>query len=184
MNDDDAWLIAEEIPRLRRFARTLARDGAAADDLVQDAPERAVRKCGLSSRRGSLRTWLQRLLFNGFSTSLRSAADAGSRSRSRTRRRWRRRRDRRAPPFVREIGAAMARLPPDQRAAIALKPVEGLPDDEGADALGGPVGTLRSRLFRGRETLRALVDLEPAGAPDSAASEIEADARPRLRRVK
>ena len=160
MDDDDAWLIAEEIPRLRRYARTLTRDAAAADDLVQDALERAMRKWALWRRRGSLRAWLYRLLYNVFLNQLARARRRGvevaveeTPALS-------------APPrqedaaFCREIAAAMAALPADQRAALALTAVEGLSYDEAADVLGVPVGTLRSRLFRGRETLRALVDLE------------------------
>lgn len=70
----------------------------------------------------------------------------------------------------RDIAAAMQTLPPEQRAAIALTAVEGLSYDEAADALGIPVGTLRSRLSRGRDQLREIYE----GAGEA----------PRLRRVK
>src|SRR5690606_13303251 len=69
-----------------------------------------------------------------------------------------------------DIAAAMLHLPAEQRAAIALTAVEGMSYDEAAGVLGIPVGTLRSRLSRGREQLRRLY-VEPA-------------VRPMLRRVK
>src|SRR5690606_24852474 len=70
----------------------------------------------------------------------------------------------------RDIAAAMRALPHEQRAAIALTAVEGFSYDEAADVLGVPVGTLRSRLSRGREKLRELY----IGSEDA----------PRLRQVK
>lgn len=152
------WLIAREIPRLRRYALALTRDPVAADDLVQDTLERAIRKRHLWKRHGSLRGWLYRILYHVFlNQSVR-----------------RKRRAREvdlddAPEPVapgspeaglvrRDIVAAMQELPAEQRAAIALTAVEGLSYDEAAAALDIPVGTLRSRLSRGRERLRESFD--------------------------
>jgi RNA polymerase sigma-70 factor (ECF subfamily) len=175
MNDDDAWLIANEIPRLRRYARTLTQDAAAADDLVQDALERAMRKWRLWGRRGSLRAWLYRLLYNVFLNQVARARHRGVEVAVEEGPALATAPRQEDAALCREIGAAMAALPPEQRAAIALTAVEGLSYDEAAKALDIPIGTLRSRLFRGRETLRALLDLAP---------EAEAAERPRLRRVK
>jgi RNA polymerase sigma-70 factor (ECF subfamily) len=61
------------------------------------------------------------------------------------------------------VQAAMARLPEDQRAAISLVLIEGLPYKEAAEVLEIPIGTLTSRLARGREVLQRL--LEPPGDP-------------------
>lgn len=152
------WLIAREIPRLRRYALALTRDPAAADDLVQDTLERAIRKRHLWKRHGSLRGWLYRMLYNVFL--------------NQTPRRQRRAREidlDDAPEPVapgspetgllqRDIVTAMQALPAEQRAAIALTAVEGLSYDEAAAALEIPVGTLRSRLSRGRERLRETFD--------------------------
>lgn len=152
------WLIAREIPRLRRYALALTRDPAAADDLVQDTLERALRKRHLWRRKGSLRGWLYRILYHVF-------LNQGPR-----RRRHAREVDLDDAPepvapgsaeaalVRRDIVAAMQDLPAEQRAAIALTAVEGLSYDEAAAALDIPVGTLRSRLSRGRERLRESFD--------------------------
>lgn len=160
--DDTRWLIAREIPRLRRYALALAGSPEAADDLVQDCLERAIRKHHLWSRRGSVRSWLYRILYNVFLNQANqrdhlrrqipvealsaeaTAAAAASPARQ-------------VDQIVcREIGAAMRALPVDQRAAIVLTAVEELSYDEAAEVLGIPVGTLRSRLSRGREKLREI----------------------------
>lgn len=152
------WLIAREIPRLRRYALALTRDPVAADDLVQDTLERAIRKRHLWKRHGSLRGWLYRILYHIF-------LNQASRRRKRASEV-----DLDAAPELatagtpetalvrRDIVTAMQELPPEQRAAIALTAVEGLSYDEAAVALDIPVGTLRSRLSRGRERLRETFD--------------------------
>jgi RNA polymerase sigma-70 factor (ECF subfamily) len=58
------------------------------------------------------------------------------------------------------VQAAMARLPEDQRVAVSLVLVEGLPYKEAAEVLEIPMGTLTSRLARGREALQALLGAE------------------------
>jgi len=155
--DEVAWLMAREIPRLRRYALALAGEPAAADDLVQDSLERAIRKRHLWQRYGSIRAWLYRILFNVYLN-------------QRTQRTQRQRQlplegvaDALAVPAPQEhridctdIATAMHDLPDEQRAAILLTALEGLSYDEAAAILDIPVGTLRSRLSRGRDRLRAL----------------------------
>lgn len=169
--DDVKVLIANEIPRLRRYALVLADDPHAADDLVQDCLERAIRKRHLWARRGSLRSWLYRILYNVF-------VNQGTRRR-RTREEvtldglsapLAEAPDQESKVVFREISDAMQHLPDEQRAAIALTAVEGFAYDEAAAALGIPIGTLRSRLHRGRETLREVY--------------ADGETRPALRRVK
>lgn len=157
--DEVKWMMAKEIPQLRRYAFILTGDIHAADDLVQDCLERAIRKRHLWKRHGSIRSWLYRILYNVFLNS---------------RSRWNRSRSHIALDDVpsslaeparqehgiacREISEALRRLPPEQSAAIALTAIQGFSYDEASKILGVPVGTVRSRLFRGRETLRALFD--------------------------
>lgn len=163
--DEVKWLMAREIPRLRRYALALTNNSDAADDLVQDCIERAIRKRHLWKQRGSMRAWLYRILYNVFINQ--------STHRNRVRRHvdldemdgslseTARQEDRVA---CQDIAAAMQRLPPDQRAAIVLTAVEELSYDEAAGVLGIPIGTLRSRLSRGRERLRELY-ADPEQAP-------------------
>ena len=151
---ESKWLMAREIPRLRRYALTLTRDPVAADDLVQDTLERAIRKRHLWRARGSMRSWLYRILYNvfinqharrkrrGTEVALDAAPEPSEPSSAEQR------------IACRAIVQAMQELPVEQRAAIALVAIEGLEYDEAAAALGIPVGTLRSRLSRGRDRLR------------------------------
>jgi RNA polymerase sigma-70 factor, ECF subfamily len=161
--DELQWLIAREIPHLRRYALALLRDTDAADDLVQDCLERALRKRCLWRRQGSMRSWLFRMLYNVFLNTKNS-----------------RQRERLTVPLeviaptmaesprqekyveCRNIAEALDQLPEPQYAAIILIALEGLSYDEAAWILRVPVGTLRSRLSRGRETLRTL---RPGSAP-------------------
>ena len=183
--DDTNWLIAREIPRLRRYALTLVNEPEAADDLVQDTLERAIRKRHQWRRRGAIRSWLYQILYRVFLNKCAASAkerrnigldDVPQLSA-------------RAPQedqaHCRDITLAMQRLPHDQRAAIALTAVEGLSYDEAAEVLDIPIGTLRSRLSRGREVLRTLCpEHEHDGADEQSPAVDGAAARPMLRRVK
>ena len=62
---------------------------------------------------------------------------------------------------LRDLEAALAKLPGEQRQVILLVGLEGLPYEEVASILRVPVGTVRSRLSRGRDQLRKLMDMEP-----------------------
>ena len=157
------------LPRLRRFARALVRDSADADDLVQTSVERALQRRDQWRPGTRLDSWMFTLM--------RHAWVDETRSRTRRRRVF-------SPPeagehvagddagtierrlHAREVEAAMARLPEDQRLAVALVLVEGLSYREAADVLGTPIGTLTSRLVRGRQALMAVLgeDAVPGSA--------------------
>lgn len=154
--DDVRWLIARELPYLRRCARALVGDPDTADELVQDAVERALRKRHLWRPGGNLRGWLYRLMYNvmvnrkkdrpgveRFAVPIEAVAERGQPAGQETR------------VEARAVAEALHRLPFEQRAAIVLTGLEGLSYDEAAFALGIPVGTLRSRIHRGRAGLRA-----------------------------
>src|SRR4029450_10366923 len=155
--DELQWLIAREIPFLHRYALALLRNPDAADDLVQDCLERALRKCQLWQRQGSMRSWLFRMLYHVFlntrqtrhreSLSVPLEAIESTLAESP-----------RQEQYIecRDIADTLAQLPEQQYAAIILIALEGLSYHEAAWMLGIPVGTLRSRLSRGRETLRTL----------------------------
>lgn len=165
--DPFEWQLEQEIPHLRRYARALTQDSARADDLVQDCLERALRKWTRWRMEGRLRSWLFRMLYRLYLNQLRSQ---GSRRKDRSLE------DLPHEPSVPaqqaghaeclDILHAMALIGPDQREAILLVALEDMSYDEAAWVLGIPVGTLRSRISRGRAQLRILCGDAPDDAPD------------------
>lgn len=154
--------IEAEIPRLRRYARALTRDVTLADDLVQDCLARAIGKLHLWQTGTDLRAWLFTILHNQFVNHVRRAVREGATvgltdSEPLLTR---------APPQghrleLRDLERALAKLPEEQRSAILLVGLEGMRYEEVATILNVPVGTIRSRLSRGREALRKLLDSAP-----------------------
>lgn len=153
--DDIVWLMSQEIGPLRRYATALTNDPHLADDLVQDTLERAMRKRRQWGGKGSLRSWLFRILYrqflNGRTARSRRPELLAANDEMPQGVTGAAQEDRMA---CSEISEAMQRLPQDQRAALVLTVVEGLAYDEAAQVLDIPVGTLRSRLSRAREALR------------------------------
>jgi len=161
-NDGDFLLQAFErelltlLPRLRRFARALARDAGDADDLLQAALERALKARSQWQAGTRLDAWMMRIVRNCWIDETRS-------------------RGRRARTFadeaagegvcgdahldverragMRDVGRAMDALSADQREVVALVLVEGMAYREAADILDIPMGTLTSRLTRARQAL-------------------------------
>lgn len=163
---DDSRQLQACLPGLRRYARALA--GALhADDLVQDTVERAWRKLDQWQRGGEMRPWLFSIMHNLHVDQLRrpgldlqeldddTVLPAPERAPGQA-------------IAIGEMDAALARLPLGQREVILLVALEQMPYEQVAATLGIPVGTVMSRLSRGREKLRALLDGRPAsghGAP-------------------
>ena len=157
--------IEAEIPRLRRYARVLVHDLSGADDLVQDCLTRALGKLHLWQEGTNLRAWLFAILHNQHVNQIRRNLRAGrliqldeadpqlSRPASQDKR-----------LELRDLERALSQLPEEQRAAILLVGVEGFAYQQVADILGIPTGTVRSRISRGRDALRRMMDAEP-GSP-------------------
>ena len=149
---DSAEIVAH-IPRLRRYARALAGDSHRADDLVQDTLERALAKFHLWRRGSDMRAWMFAIMHNVFVNQLKQrrelaldeATEAGLEGAPRA-----------DVLELRDLDAALARLPVEQREVLLLIGLEQLSYAEASEALGVPVGTVMSRLSRGRERLRAL----------------------------
>ncbi len=157
--------IVEHIPRLRRYARALVGRAGEADDLVQDTLARAMDRLHTWRPERDLRVWLFALMHNlhvdqgrarrarpevalGEEALAAPAPGAGE------------------PPDVlahRRLAWALARLPEPQRQVVLLVSLEQLTYDEVARALELPVGTVMSRLSRGRAALRALLQGEGLG---------------------
>jgi RNA polymerase sigma-70 factor (ECF subfamily) len=149
--------IVDLLPRLRRFARTLTRDPHDADDLVQIAVERALARSEQLRPDSRLSSWMFGILRNAWIDETRTrgrrnqvfapealgenVGDATSETHT----------------DVLSVQDAMARLPDEQRVAVGLVLVEGLSYKEAAEIMGVPVGTLTSRLARGREALQAML---------------------------
>jgi RNA polymerase sigma-70 factor, ECF subfamily len=149
--------IVDLLPRLRRFARTLARDPHDADDLVQVAVERALARSEQLRPESRLSSWMFGILRNAWIDE--------SRARGRRNRIF-------APEELGEnvgdasseshaealsLQDALARLPDEQRTAVGLVLVEGLSYKEAAEIMGVPIGTLTSRLARGRDALQSML---------------------------
>jgi len=150
----DSTEIAAHIPRLRRYARALAGDSHRADDLVQDTLERALAKGHLWRRGSDMRAWMFAIMHNVFINQLKrrrelaldEADEAGLEGAPRS-----------DPLELRDLDAALKRLPAEQREVLLLVGLEQLSYSEASQALNVPVGTVMSRLSRGRERLRVLM---------------------------
>jgi len=153
------------LPRLRRFARTLTRHVHDADDLAQVALERALLRAaqwrapapGATQEQieTAVRSWMFGIVKNAWIDNRRAhqrerrvvtgedgMAEVADGSHS-------------ALEEGLSIAAAMERLPEEQQLAVSLVLIEGLSYQEAADIMEVPVGTLTSRLSRGREALAA-----------------------------
>lgn len=142
------------LPRLRRFARTLAPTADAADDLVQEACARAIENAGRMRAGAPLDRWLFRVIRN-------LAIDEGRRAGTRLGRGTVEAAEAVAPALTDrahgeghvaagELRDAVLGLPDGMAAALLLVSVEGYTYREAADILGVPPGTVMSRVSRGR----------------------------------
>jgi RNA polymerase sigma-70 factor (ECF subfamily) len=154
--------IEAEIPRLRRYARALTRDAVSADDLVQDCLTRALGKLHLWKQGSDLRAWLFTILHNQYVNNIRRAVREGAAvSLNETEPMLSRAPQQGRRLELRDLERAIARLPEEQRSVILLIGLEGMRYEEVAAILDVPVGTVRSRLSRGREALRRLTGTVP-----------------------
>lgn len=151
-------LIEEHIPRLRRYARALVGDRARADDLVQDTLERAWGKFHLWRRGSDLRAWLFSIMHNVYVNGVRKnsaapmllpleddALDVPMRAAQED------------GLQVRDVHAALGCLSQEQREVLLLVGLEEMRYEEVAKVLDVPLGTVMSRLSRGRERLRQIM---------------------------
>lgn len=154
--------IEAEIPRLRRYARALTRDVITADDLVQDCLTRALGKLHLWQQGSDLRAWLFTILHNQYVNYIRRAVREGAAVGLNENEPLLRRAPQQGKRLeLRDLERAIAKLPEEQRAVILLVGLEGMRYEEVAAVLDVPVGTIRSRLSRGREALRRLTGMVP-----------------------
>src|SRR5690348_514657 len=152
--------LAGLLPRLRRFAHALSRNSADADDLTQATIERALRSRGQWQPGTRLDSWSYRIMRNLWIDMARSQARRTARE-APEEEGLNVGEDRRdamdAAVDLHRIMDAMARLPDEQREVVALILVEGFGYREVSEMLGLPIGTVSSRLVRGRSALLAMV---------------------------
>ena len=152
--------LASLLPRLRRFAHSLARDSADADDLTQATIERALKSRDQWQPGTRLDSWAYRIMRNLWidtarARSRKSAREAPEEEGLNIGDDPREAMD--ASLDLKRVMAAMARLPDEQREVVALILVEGFGYREVSEMLSLPIGTVSSRLVRGRTALLAMV---------------------------
>jgi len=156
METDWEKQVLELIPRLRRYARVLARHRNNADDLVQDCLERAWAKRHTWQSGSDLRAWLFAIMHNVFVNSIRVKQLPTEQLQEETQSVHYE-----APEnsyLLRDFERCLAHLKPDTREVIVLACLEQMPYKEIAEVTDIPIGTVMSRLSRGREQLRLLMD--------------------------
>ena len=163
----EAASLEAHIPGLRRFARALVRgDRERADDLVQDSLERALSRWHLRRAEGDLRGWLYTILYNRFVSEQhrqrrRGVHDALTEAVEAELPQMKGGQDEALEH--RDLLRAFAALPQEQRAVLLLVGIEDLSYEQAARVIGVPIGTIMSRLSRGRERLRQLMERDFAG---------------------
>jgi RNA polymerase sigma-70 factor (ECF subfamily) len=144
---------------LRRYARALLGDPQEADELVQECLLRALARPHFWRRVKNVRAYLFAIMHNAYVDQMAARRRVGTPvglDQVVTRLSH--------PPVqhatleLRDMASALSRLPGEQREVVLLVALEGLSYQETADALGIPLGTVMSRLSRGRDALRRLVD--------------------------
>lgn len=157
--------IIGQLGSLRRYARSLTRDSAEAEDLVHDALVRAYERRGTFRSGGNLRAWLLSIVHNAFIDGLRSRKSEAVRVEQAG---YLVDASLQAPQEhsirLAQVREAFFKLPDEQRSALHLVAIEGLTYSQAAEASGVPLGTLMSRIGRARAALRAMEDKLPARA--------------------
>lgn len=173
--DDLIYLIEPMIPALRRYARSLVRDHALADDLVQDCLERVIAQWSTRRDINSTRSWVFAILHNLAMNALRQTRARASHislddaDESALIARATQEDQLHYGELLRSIDA----LPNEQRSVLLLVSVEDISYAEVAKILEIPIGTVMSRLSRGRAKLLNLIEGDETVLP-----------RPVLRSVK
>jgi RNA polymerase sigma-70 factor (ECF subfamily) len=159
-------LIEAEIPRLRRYARYLARDADRADDLVQECLMRAIARVDSWTPGTNLRAWLFVILRNCHINEVRRGQRISLVGETTT--------DYEVVPTpasqeahvsLLEVRDAYLNLSEEHREVLLLVAIEGLQYEEAAAILEIPVGTIRSRLSRARQALRDALEGDGAMMP-------------------
>lgn len=153
--------LVRHLPKFRRFALSLARNQADADDLVQAGFERALAKASSYNPAYKIETWVFKIIQNYWTDQMRKKARRGTtvdldQAYSLIGEDGRRSVETRDLSFKARL--AIEQLPEEHRSVVALVLVNGESYKDAADILGVPVGTVMSRLYRARQTLMKQLD--------------------------
>lgn len=157
------------IPALRRYARALLRSRQDADDLVHECLVRALDKLHTRRDGGDMRAWLFAIMHNVFISQRRQSRRQAAKPEQEPTADIRIEAGQETALLFRDVVREFYKLSDEQRQAMLLVSVEDLSYAEAARVMGVPIGTVMSRLSRGRQRLRQVSQGEP---------------RPSLRRVK
>jgi RNA polymerase sigma-70 factor (ECF subfamily) len=164
-----AQQIEVHVPALMRYARALAHNPTAAEDLVQECVVRALTKASLYKPGTNLRAWLFTILHNLYISDMRrnkkwkeaanpeAALNALSVAPRQTH-----------AVMLRAVREAMRRLPSQQKMILYFIGVEGKSYKEVSRELGIPVGTVKSRCSRARDSLQQELDNRTVSIPHAA----------------
>ena len=157
----DSSAILAEIPRLRRYARALLGDRAAADDLVQDTLERAWSRLHQWRAGSNMRAWLFGIMHNLRVDQLRRPR-LSTQSIDADEFELQTRATQADALELRDLESALGHLADEQREILLLVALEEMSYADIASTLGIPIGTVMSRLSRGRERLRLIMEGQSA----------------------
>jgi RNA polymerase sigma-70 factor (ECF subfamily) len=169
--------LLDAIPRVRRYARTLAFDATVADDLTQQTLERALSHWRQFDPQREMGVWLLSIAHNAHMDTVRREARMTVTDPAELQRVQ----DAGGGDMGQDVGlrmdlqSALALLPAEQREPLLLVCVEQLSYAEVAEVMHIPIGTVMSRVCRGRAVLRQFLDGQPRPVVPAAA--------PTLRRV-
>lgn len=168
--------ILAAVPRLRAFAVSLCGSMDRADDLVQETLLKALANIDSFRPGTNLTAWLFTILRNHFRSEYRKRRREVEDVDGRHTETLRSQPEQMARIELNEFRAALTRLPPDQREALVLVGASGFSYEEAAQICGCAVGTIKSRLSRGRSHLATILQVESAAdfGPDASTRAIMA----------
>ena len=146
------------IPSLRSFARGLCGQREMADDLAQDAMMRGWAARASFTPGTNFRAWMFVILRNRFYTTIRRDKFTAHWDPEAAERLLVEAPAQQDAIHVADVAAALQKLPPEQREVLLLIGANGLSYEEAAEVIGCALGTVKSRLARGREALALLIN--------------------------
>lgn len=156
--------LIEHLPAMRAFALSLTRNGSAADDLVQDSVVKAWKNMESFTSGTNMRAWLFTILRNTFYSDRRKARREVQDADGNMAATLSQKPEHDGKLALADFDAAFAKLPVEQREALILVGGSGFSYEEAAQTCGVAVGTIKSRVNRGRNRLSELMQINDGDA--------------------